>query len=104
MNLVMISGELGPIAPENIFTRNDGVRVVDGHIKKYYTINGSIKESRFYYTISGSKAEKLINDYLQGDKVILTGKLISRVDQDGRYWFTINATGISKLDPTEEDV
>lgn len=103
MNIVMLSGELGPIEESNIFTRNDGATVVDGHIKKFYTINGNTKETRFFYTLSGSKADKLLREYREGDKVLITGKLVSRVDENGVYWFTINGTGISKLDPSEED-
>ena len=104
MNLCVISGILGPVTKENVFKRGDGATVVDGHIKKFYNIGDNLKETRFFYTISGSKADKLLSYYKEGDKVIISGKLVSRVDEEGRYWYTINATSIAKLDEADTDL
>lgn len=104
MNLAIISGTLGPITEGNVFKRNDGVTVVDGHLKKCYFVNGSLKETRFFYTISGNRADEFLDNYHEGDKVVMSGKMISREDSDGRYWFTIGCTSVAKLDPSEGDL
>ena len=104
MNLAIISGTLGPIKDENVFTRTDGTTVVDGCIKKLYYIGDKVKESKFFYTISGNKADAFLDECHEGDKVILSGKLVSKIDEDGRCWFTINCTSVAKLDDKDSDL
>lgn len=104
MNQVIISGTLGRINDEDIFTRGDGATVVDSYIYKTYNKDGKTFDSHFYFTISGSKADKLLEHYQEGDRVLLTGKMATRIDNDGHYWVVIVAHSISKLDTQETDI
>jgi len=104
MNLAMISGTMGPLNDEDVFIRHDGVTVVDSYVEKTYTKQDKVIKSRFYFTIAGSKADNLLDHYREGDRVLLTGKLATRVDDDGHFWVVIVASGFSKLDTIDTDV
>lgn len=104
MNLCMISGTMGPLNDEDIFTRADGATVVDSYIYKTYTKNEKTFDSHFYFTIAGSKADKLLEEYREGDRVLLTGKLATRIDDDGHYWVVLVVSSVSKLDVIDTDI
>ena len=104
MNQVIISGTLGRLDDEDIFTRADGATVVDSYIYKTYNKDGKVFDSHFYFTIAGSKADTLLAHYREGDRVLLTGKMATRVDDDGHYWVVIVVQSIVKLDTIDTDV
>lgn len=104
MNLAMVSGTMGPIRDKDIFIRNDGATVVDGYIEKTFMKGEQEIRSHYYFTVSGGKADNLLKYYRPGDRVMLTGKLATRVDEDGHFWVTIVASSFSKMDTIDTDI
>lgn len=104
MNLTMISGTMGPLNDEDVYVRGDGMTVVDSYIEKTYMKGDKEIHSHFYFTVAGYKADKLLENYREGDRVLLTGKLATRVDNDGHFWVVVVASGFSKLDSVDTDV
>ena len=98
MNLTMLSGTMGPLNESNVFIRADGATVVDSYIFKTYQKDEKVFDSHFYFTIAGSKADKLLKHFKEGDRAMVTGKLATRVDDDGHYWVVIVASNITKMD------
>ena len=104
MNLCMISGSMGPLNDEDVYIRGDGSTVVDSYIYKTYSKGDKQFDSHFYFTVAGAKADKLLREYREGDRVLITGKMATRVDDDGHYWVVIVVQSISKMDTIDTDI
>ena len=99
MNLVVISGKIGNL--ELISQREDGSSIVDGVLYKPYQVDGKETNRRYFFSVSGKKATDIYNDYKINDNVLLSGKLVSKVDENGVVWMLIIVSSMARLENDE---
>jgi len=99
MNLVVISGRIGNI--QMVSQREDGASLVDGYLCKPYTIDGVEINRKYFFSVSGKKATEIYNEYKKDDNVVISGKLVSKMDENGIIWMLIVISSIARLENDE---
>jgi len=99
MNLVVISGKIGNL--EVISQRDDGSSIIDGVLYKPYQVDGQEVNRRYFFSASGKRATDIYNEYKIGDNVVISGKLVSKVDEKGIVWMLIIVSSIARLENDE---
>lgn len=99
MNLVIISGKIGNL--QLVSSREDGSSLVDGVLYKPYQVDGVDMNRRYFFSVSGKKATEIYNEYKKDDNVIISGKLVSKVDENGLVWLLIVVSSIARLENDE---
>lgn len=99
MNLVVISGKLGKL--QLVSQRDDGSSIIDGVLLKPYQVDGREINRKYFFSASGKRATEIYNEYKENDNVVLSGKLASKIDENGVVWLLIIVSSIARLENDE---